>query len=1068
MPKNSESLNRTLFDLLHSRGYDPTMLDTSGKEIPTPEEAEVFQFDFIKDGENYGKVTISIDGAHKLIIYFNESVADSEKEDSGDGDISWYKLLNQLKRFAQSYQLSFELRNVNNLKHDMAKRDYMKKKESIAEGYYPMGKKASYSDAVPSVKIVLQHTRQIEEGEQRYRNVARIFLENEQGERFLAPTTKPGIARVYARHIAEGGQPHDDRWNHISSLCEEYQKMGAFVRATRSGQFNESAQRLVAEGINHYQKLRESLSKLAGHRGYNAYFESYTPALMEDEESVDLSEMFMSSSLDPRIESVMPILSKLSKNVMEMSEINELNEWADSLIEDESITSSNPQGIPEGRLDGEADIDSPVADAITRRILMQRTDLLAKYGPEAVADAIANVAEGLSDWIGPDDEIGSSDVSGWVKRVEQELSSVEEGTATKTKTGLKHSGHYGTEFQPDDTRDEYGHRVRGAPHIAGAKKPGNTGAGKGRPTKGDNLSTSDLPPDAFGRTSGKIPKGKTGKVHTQTDESIADDYEDMSDRELMRHAGMLGLEKNCVPDDEGGLANRREIIYLLQKEAEGDLDEALDPEKKQRLQDLIDRYADATDPEYMGDDDYEDIIAQIRQEFGDRTADSIANGPSMHFPRPGHSMGHDDLEFKQMRKNLSPNRITKAGKLHKQDSDAMKRDIKNKFEVEEGLGDVAKKVGSALKTGAKAVGKAIVGPDDEELLQNLKKAAGVRNPETGKPSMAHSDVEKVNEGEANLEKALDSISGSWSHWIKDDSTDPNIESYWYDDGEGNYYASGRIEHDLRTGKITVDFEGEEGEEVKGTFDSVGAAMNALRGGYSGGHGSGKAPNYDSLANKTLAGPDDLYKTDKAGKKGTLTKSRMQSMKASSPYTMRGGPKGPLPEGMAEGKEDKIAQLKKDHATAVHWSKNETSPQKREAARQKAEKIKRHLETQYKQGVAEGEFAGDYKIGPEGQWRNKGPKANKPAKVGDLVGASESIQNTLNALTEMDSEGYKGTRDDDHIKGKDIHLGDKDIVKPKDMVKKGVKELTKQMDKAHKKDVKEGQEDLNAIMRLLGK
>jgi hypothetical protein len=58
--------------------------------------------------------------------------------------------------------------------------------------------------------------------------------------------------------------------------------------------------------------------------------------------------------------------------------------------------------------------------------------------------------------------------------------------------------------------------------------------------------------------------------------------------------------------------------------------------------------------------------------------------------------------------------------------------------------------------------------------------------------------------------------------------------------------------------------------------------------------------------------------------------------------------------MAEGKDDKIAQLKKDHDTAVHWSKNEKSPQKREAARQKAEKIKRHLDTQYKQGVAEGD------------------------------------------------------------------------------------------------------------------
>jgi len=334
MPKNSESLNRSLFELLQSKGFDPTMLDTSGKEIPTPEEAEVFQFNFIKDGEDYGKVTISIDGLHKLCIYFSDEVADSEKEETHGEDESWYKVLNQLKRFAQKYQLSFELKNVDHLKHDMAKREYMKKQERISEGYYPMGKKASYNDAVPNVKIVLQHTRQIEEGEQRYRNIAKIFLENEQGERFLAPTIKPGIARVYGRLIAEGDKPHGERWNHVTSLVEEYQKMGAFVRATRNGQFNESAQRLVNEGINHYQGLRETLSKMTGHRGYNAYFESWTPSLMEEEsEESNLNELFVQETLDPRIESVMPILNKLQKKVAEMKEVGELSEWADSLLE---------------------------------------------------------------------------------------------------------------------------------------------------------------------------------------------------------------------------------------------------------------------------------------------------------------------------------------------------------------------------------------------------------------------------------------------------------------------------------------------------------------------------------------------------------------------------------------------------------------------------------------------------------------------------------------------------------------------------------------------------------------
>ena len=52
-------------------------------------------------------------------------------------------------------------------------------------------------------------------------------------------------------------------------------------------------------------------------------------------------------------------------------------------------------------------------------------------------------------------------------------------------------------------------------------------------------------------------------------------------------------------------------------------------------------------------------------------------------------------------------------------------------------------------------------------------------------------------------------------------------------------------------------------------------------------------------------------------------------------------------------------------------------------------------------VAEDEFAGDFKTGPAGQWRNKGPKANKPAKVGDLVGASESVESDSNIVEGQD-------------------------------------------------------------------
>jgi hypothetical protein len=354
MPTNTESLNRELFRLLSK--YKPKPLDAEGKSTPIPDEADIFKFEFTKDGEDYGTVYVTLDEDRVLTVYFGDDVADSpdEKTPKLDYDDTWSGLLHQLSAWRMTKGLKgFDTQNKDRVGDDMARRNHMRNKDKIAEGYYATGKKSSYSDAVPSVKIVIEHSRVIEEGEQRYRNINRIFLENQAGERYLLDTKKPGIARVYARHIAEGGKVNDDRWSHIGSLCEEYQKMAGFVRATRNGQFNESAQSLVNEGIAHYASLRESLSRMTGKRGYNAYFESWTPSLMEDgTEENNLNELFVQETLDPRIESVMPILNRIHKKVSESAvdkEMNKLAEWADSLTEEggESLTSNNPVGIPE-------------------------------------------------------------------------------------------------------------------------------------------------------------------------------------------------------------------------------------------------------------------------------------------------------------------------------------------------------------------------------------------------------------------------------------------------------------------------------------------------------------------------------------------------------------------------------------------------------------------------------------------------------------------------------------------------------------------------------------------------
>jgi hypothetical protein len=334
MGTDNESFNNKLYDLLKVRGYKPVPLDSKNQRVQASQAADVIEFTFRKEGKDYGKAWVSIDDAQRIIVYYDDEQENSPSEVTPgvDYDDTWTGFLTHLKNWAMRKQLDFELSNKDRLGDDMRQRDYHKMKEKVSEGYHAMGRAKSYNDNVPDVKIVLQHSRNIEEGEQRYRNVAKIYLENADGERILAPTNKPGVAQIYARHLAEGGQPHDERWNHLKGLCEEYNKMAGFVRATRNGEFTESAQKLVQEGINHYNKLRESLSKMRGSRGYNAYFESWSPPLMEDENDDTINELFVQETMDPRIESVMPILSRLRKNVVEMNEVGMLESWADNVI----------------------------------------------------------------------------------------------------------------------------------------------------------------------------------------------------------------------------------------------------------------------------------------------------------------------------------------------------------------------------------------------------------------------------------------------------------------------------------------------------------------------------------------------------------------------------------------------------------------------------------------------------------------------------------------------------------------------------------------------------------------
>jgi hypothetical protein len=99
------------------------------------------------------------------------------------------------------------------------------------------------------------------------------------------------------------------------------------------------------------------------------------------------------------------------------------NGYSNLAGEDQVEPEKNMHGSAQGGVDGTVneshDSYEAVQAAIIRRIIHQHKDALAKYGPEAIMQA----AEDEAAFVGDVEEIGSSDVSGWVRRVIQALES---------------------------------------------------------------------------------------------------------------------------------------------------------------------------------------------------------------------------------------------------------------------------------------------------------------------------------------------------------------------------------------------------------------------------------------------------------------------------------------------------------------------------------------------------------------------------------------------------------------------------------------------------------------------
>jgi hypothetical protein len=332
--------SRKLFDLLVTKDFDPEMLDSSGKPAADPAEAEIFSFDFrAESGKDYGTVVVMLGDDNTLDVYCADNVG---KTMEGDDKNNWFQFLQQLKQFAVKNFLSFSVKNLNRLRYSMQGQAAIK--EGLFESW--SGKRdVSWNAGANESRLMIKHKRNLGEGEARFRCVESLFIETANGERFRLPFKNLTAGKAMLEHVRTGGTPYDVRGQHIAQMVTELTLLSRFKRANSGKLLEGDTAALVEQTTAYFENLRHSLKSIGTRTGYTKYFESWSPAEITEQEVVieGLKHLFVTQSIDQRIEDALPLIAKIQQQRTEMKESNIFEEWADRLVEGTWQTPDTPE-----------------------------------------------------------------------------------------------------------------------------------------------------------------------------------------------------------------------------------------------------------------------------------------------------------------------------------------------------------------------------------------------------------------------------------------------------------------------------------------------------------------------------------------------------------------------------------------------------------------------------------------------------------------------------------------------------------------------------------------------------
>ena len=290
-------ISQDLFDKVRSRFQNLEMGDETGAVTIDPTEARFFDFDFVNEGVNLGRVSISLNDLGSLKIYYSQGITENQDDPSKQ---MWYNFLKEMRLFSMRRLLRFDTRDIaktnldrNDFQHLATTQATKEEPEmNMNESRWNQKSSKKTSRAVKgATEVIVRHHKAVDEmfpgARSQRKNIRAIFIQNQDGERFKYPFIHPAGAFAMAQHVDHGGVPHDPAGKAIIRMSEQIAQLQEFQRQVQHTSLHDDAMGITERAVGRLHELKAQIEGLSKRHHY----ESWVAELAGTDTGDDLMEL---------------------------------------------------------------------------------------------------------------------------------------------------------------------------------------------------------------------------------------------------------------------------------------------------------------------------------------------------------------------------------------------------------------------------------------------------------------------------------------------------------------------------------------------------------------------------------------------------------------------------------------------------------------------------------------------------------------------------------------------------------------------------------------------------------